>query len=191
MPTFSVRVVLAVTAGIVVSAHYPTRSIQTAPQSEPKQQSATTTPHNGASQSTASLELPINFERRVGDLDGMAKRREIRVLVVPSRSGFFYDKGHPQGIFYEAFDEFQRFVNEKFKSGSLKINVTYIPVRPDQLEHSLLEGVGDVIGYGVIVTPEREKQVLFTTPLYSNVKQMIVTGPKAPPIASLEDLSGK
>jgi len=64
-------------------------------------------------------------------------------------------------------------------------------IRPEQLEHALLEGVGDVVGYGVIVTPEREKAVLFTTPIDSNVKQVIVTGPKAPPITNLEDLSGK
>jgi membrane-bound lytic murein transglycosylase MltF len=127
----------------------------------------------------------------VGDLDGMLKRHEIRALVVPSRSGFFYDKGHPQGIYFEALDEFQRFVNRRFRTGSLKINVTYLPVRPEQLENALLEGVGDVVAYGVEVTPEREKKVLFTTPIDSNVKQVIVTGPKAPTIRGLEDLSGK
>ena len=47
----------------------------------------------------------------MGDLDSMLKRREIRALVVPSRSGFFYDQGHPHGIYFEALDEFQRFVN--------------------------------------------------------------------------------
>ncbi|MGC1966346.1 MAG: lytic transglycosylase F [Candidatus Acidiferrales bacterium] len=73
----------------------------------------------------------------------------------------------------------------------MKINVTFIPVRPEQLESALLEGVGDVVAYGVIVTPDREKKVLFTTPIDSDVKQVIVSGPKAPPIASLEDLSGK
>jgi membrane-bound lytic murein transglycosylase MltF len=142
-------------------------------------------------QTTSSLELPVKFERRLGDLDGMLKKHEIRVLVVPGRSSFFFDKGHPQGISFEAFDEFQRFVNQKFKTGSLKTNITYIPVRPEQLERALLDGVGDVVGYGVIVTPEREKEVLFTTPIATHVKQVVVTGPKAPPVTSLEDLSGK
>ena len=124
-------------------------------------------------------------------LDAMMKRHEIRVLVVPSHSGFFYDQGQPEGIFYEAFDAFQRFVNEKHRSGSLQTNITFIPVRPEQLEHALLEGVGDIIGYPVIVTPEREKLVLFTSPIYSHVKQVIVSGPKAPPLSTLEDLSGQ
>src|SRR5580692_8946698 len=159
--------------------------------SEAPAQSEPAASQDQASHSTATLELPITFERRVGDLDGMLKRHEIRALVVPSRSGFFYDKGHPQGIYFEALDEFQRFVNRRFRTSSLKINVTYLPVRPEQLENALLEGVGDVVAYGVEVTPEREKRVLFSTPIDSNVKQVIVTGPKAPPITGLEDLSGK
>jgi membrane-bound lytic murein transglycosylase MltF len=139
----------------------------------------------------SSLQLPINFERRVGDLDGMLKRHQIRALVVPSRSGFFYDKAIPQGIYYEAFSAFQHFVNEKFRSSDLTTTVTFIPVRPEQLEKALLDGVGDVIGYGVIVTPEREQRVSFSTPIERDVKQVVVTGPKAPPIARLDDLSGK
>ena len=58
------------------------------------------------------------------------------------------------------------------------------------MQHALLEGVGDVVAYGVVVTPEREELVLFTTPIDSNVKQVIVTGPKAPPIANLEREGG-
>ena len=176
---------------ILFSTYLAAASSRATPRSQANQQSVVSNTKTGAVQSTPSLELPLTFERRVGDLDGMLKTHQIRVLVVPSRSGFFYDKGHPQGIFFEAFDEFQRFVNQKLKSGSLKVNVNYIPVRPEQLEHALSEGIGDVIGYPVIVTPEREKEVLFTSPLYSKVKEVIVTGPKSLPIDSLEDLSGK
>jgi membrane-bound lytic murein transglycosylase MltF len=140
---------------------------------------------------TASLQLPINFERHVGDLDGMLKRHEIRALVVPSRSGFFYDKGIPQGINYEALNAFQQFVNQKFRTGNIKTTVTCIPMRPEELEKALLDGVGDVVGYGLIVTPEREQKALFTTPIDSDVQQEIVTGPKSAPIAGLDDLSGK
>jgi membrane-bound lytic murein transglycosylase MltF len=113
--------------------------------------------------------MPITFQRHLGDLNGMAKRRQIRALVVPSRSGFFYDKGQPRGIFYEAMEEFQRFANLKLKTGSLKIHVIYIPVRGEQIQTALLEGVGDVLAYGAIVTPEREKQALFTAPIATNV----------------------
>jgi membrane-bound lytic murein transglycosylase MltF len=150
-------------------------------QSSPGQQQA----------SSGALTLPLNFQRHTGDLDDMVKRHEIRALVVYSRSGFFYDAGQPEGIYYEAFQEFQRFVNQRFRTGALQINVTYIPVRFEQLESALRDGVGDVIAFGVIVTPEREKEVLFTAPIDSHVKQVLVTGPKSPAITSLEDLSGK
>lgn len=153
--------------------------------------STTPTPQKAAPQPTVSLDLPITFERQVGDLDAMKRRHQIRVLVVPSHSGFFYDKGHPQGIYFEAFDEFQRFLNQKLKTGSLKINVVFIPMRLEQLESALLQGVGDILGYGVIVTPDRGKAVSFTTPIETGVEQVIVTGPKAQPITNLEDLSGK
>jgi membrane-bound lytic murein transglycosylase MltF len=140
--------------------------------------------------SSASLELPLTFARHLGDLDGMKKRHVIRVLVVPSHSGFFYDKGIPHGIFYEAFEEFQRFTNQKLKTGTVKITVTFIPTRPEHLESALLEGVGDIVGYPVIVTPEREQKALFTTPISTTVNQVIVTGPKAPTLTTLQDLSG-
>lgn len=186
-----IRLMFMLTGATVLGAGFAATLSQAAPQSEPKQQVAPTASQDQVAHPKATLELPITFERRVGDLDRMMKRHEIRALVVPSRSGFFYDRGHPQGIYFEALDEFQRFVNQRFRTGSLKINVTYIPVRPEQLENALLEGVGDVIAYGVEVTPEREKTALFTTPIDSNVKQVIVTGPKALPVTSLEDLSGK
>jgi membrane-bound lytic murein transglycosylase MltF len=154
-------------------------------------QSAAAALRNATPQSAPSLQLPITFERRVGDLDGMEKRHLIRALVVPGRSSFFYDQGQPHGIYYETFSEFQRFANQKLRTGSSKITVAFIPVRLEQLEQALLEGVGDIIAYGVVVTPEREQKVLFTAAIKSDVKQVIVTGPKAPPITSLESLSGK
>jgi membrane-bound lytic murein transglycosylase MltF len=138
-----------------------------------------------------SLALPVTFERHTGDLEDMAKSRRIRALVVYSRSGFFYDKGHPKGISYEAVEEFQRFLNKKLKTGTLKIYVTFIPVKPEQLESALTQGVGDLIATGVVVTPERAQRVGFTVPVATDVKQIIVTGPTGPTLEKLEDLSGK
>jgi hypothetical protein len=134
MSIVRVRLVSAFVSLTLFSAYLAASSSKATPQSQVNQQSAIATPKTDAAQSTPSLELPVTFERQVGDLDGMAKRHQIRVLVVPSRSGFFYDKGHPQGIFFEAFDEFQRFVNQEVKTGSLKVTVRYIPVRPEQME---------------------------------------------------------
>jgi hypothetical protein len=36
-----------------------------------------------------------------GDLDGMVERRQVRILVVPSRTSYFVDKGTQRGISYD------------------------------------------------------------------------------------------
>ena len=43
----------------------------------------------------------------------------------------------------------------------------------------------------VTVTPEREKLVAFSDPTRTNVSQVVVTGPGAPPISSVDDLAGQ
>jgi len=110
-----------------------------------------------ANRSRANLASP--YGRHTDDLDGMLKRRNIRALVIINPIGFFYNNGHPMGINYEALRDFQTFVNTKYKTGSLKVQVTYIPVRPDQVESALLDGTGDLIAYALVVTPERAQRV--------------------------------
>jgi membrane-bound lytic murein transglycosylase MltF len=130
-------------------------------------------------------------DRWTGDLDGMLKRRQIRALVVYSRSAFFYDKGVPRGISYEALRELETTINKKYKTGALKVHVTFLPTPYDDLEKALVAGRGDMIAVGVIVTPERQKRVDFTVPITSSVKQIVVTNDNGPKLNSLDDLSGK
>jgi membrane-bound lytic murein transglycosylase MltF len=135
--------------------------------------------------------LPLNFQRHTDDLDGMMRRQNIRALVLYSRSSFFYVDGRPQGIAYEALRDFEQFVNQKLHTGRQHVQVTFIPVRPDQLESYLIEGIGDLIAYPLIVTPERRQQVAFSLPIETGVKQILVTGKNFGPVSSLQDLSGK
>src|ERR1700675_2835602 len=81
---------------------------------------------------SAGAGLPMNFERRTGDLDAMVKRGQIRALVLYSRSGFFYVNGRPQGVYYEALREFEQFINQKLTTGKKHIQVSFIPLRPDE-----------------------------------------------------------
>ena len=53
------------------------------------------------------------------------------------------------------------------------------------------DGRGDIAAANLTITPERRKQVDFSTPPMKNVSELVVTGPKSPPIASVDDLSGK
>jgi hypothetical protein len=131
---------------------------EASPSTETKQQAATELPElpdSGYSPPEGSLTLPVAFERHIGDLDDMLVRRRIRTLVVYSRSAFFYDKGRPRGISYEAVEEFQNFLNKKLKTGKMKVYAMFIPVRPEQLEQALTQGVGDAIATGVVVSYPR------------------------------------
>jgi len=159
-----------------------------------KQQAAPAPPVSSPDEPPApssSVDFPKAFGRRTGDLDEMAKSRNIRALVLLNPIGFFYDKGHPQGVMYEALEEFQKFANQKLKTGKLDVKVTFLPMRVDQIEAALSEGVGDIIAYGIVVTPEREQRVAFSTPIQTDVSQIIVTGPNFGAVSSLADLGGK
>jgi membrane-bound lytic murein transglycosylase MltF len=151
---------------------------------------ASPAPPDNTTPQTSAGSLPLNFDRHTDDLDAMVKRRTIRALVLYSRSGFFYVNGRPQGIYYEALRAFEQSVNEKLHTGKQPVQVTFIPVRPDQLEKALTEGVGDLIAYGLTVTPDREQRVAFS-PIETDVKQIVVTGKGFGPVSSLQDLSGK
>ena len=121
----------------------------------------------------------------------MVKRRNIRALVILNPIGFFYEKGQPRGVMYEALREFQRFANTKLKMGTLNLQVTFVPVRIDQAEAYLTEGIGDLVAYGVVITPEREKKVAFSVPLQKDATQIIVTGAKYGSVSTFENLGGK
>jgi len=140
---------------------------------------------------SAAVNFPAPYGRNTDDLDSMVKRGTIRALVMINPIGFFYDDGHPMGIMYDALEAFQTYVNEKLKTGSVPVQIVFIPVRPDQVEAALIQGAGDFVAYSLVDTPARQQLVAFTTPLETNVKQVIVGRSDFGKIASLEDLGGK
>jgi membrane-bound lytic murein transglycosylase MltF len=134
---------------------------------------------------------PAPFGIHTDDLDEMLKRRNIRALVMINPIGFFYSNGQPMGVMYEGLRELESYINQKMKTGVLKVNVTFIPLRPDQVEAALTQGVGDFVAYALVVTPARQQKVAFTVPLQNDVKHVIVTGPNFGTVSSLEELGGK
>ena len=133
----------------------------------------------------------LEKEPWIGDFDKMAERRQIRVLVVYSKTFYFLDRGRQRGISYDLLKEFEKFVNKKLKTKTLKVNVVFIPVRRDELIPGLVQGLGDIAVANLTITPQRLKHVDFSNPLLTGVKELLVTGPAAPPVASLDDLAGQ
>jgi membrane-bound lytic murein transglycosylase MltF len=126
-----------------------------------------------------------------GDFKAMAERNRIRALVVYSKTFYFIDQGEQRGLTYEGLMLFQKFINAKLNKKTVKVNVIFIPVARDQLLPALLEGRGDIAAANLTITPERSKQVDFSDPFGTGVKELVVSGPASPEITSLDDLSGK
>jgi len=138
-----------------------------------------------------TLVLPADFGKRTGDLDEMVKRRSIRALVTVNPIGFFYQQGKPQGIQYEALQEFEKFINQKEKTGKLPVKVVFLPMRPDQFEAALTQGLGDLIAQGIVITPEREERVAFSDPIQKDISQVVVTGASLADVSSFDGMAGK
>jgi len=129
-----------------------------------------------------------------GDLDGMIKRRVIRVLVSPSRTSYWLNGARQTGAEFELLKAFEEEINNHHKTQGgkhIRIIVAFIPTSRDQLIPGLLEGRGDIAAGILTVTPERLEQVDFGEPFFRGVKEIAVTGPNSPDLASVEDLSGK
>jgi len=143
----------------------------------------------GAQQSPQGENLLLN-DKWLGDFDTMAKKRQIRVLVAYSKTFFFLDRGRQRGISHDLLKEFEKFVNKKLKTKTLKVQVVFIPVRRDELIPGLVQGVGDMAVANLTITDGRRQQVDFSNPMLSGVKELLVSGPAAPPIAGIDDLAG-
>jgi membrane-bound lytic murein transglycosylase MltF len=126
-----------------------------------------------------------------GDIDEMIKRRVIRAAVTFNRTHYFIDKGEERGLAFESLKNFENELNARLKTGNLKVHVVIVPMTRDELYPALAGGKVDLVAAMVTVTPEREKLVAFSIPTRTNVSEVVVTGPGAPPIATLDDLAGQ
>ena len=145
----------------------------------------------GAESDSGLKKALLKNEPWMGDFDKMTEKRQIRVLVTYSKTFYFLDRGQQRGLTYDLLEEFEKYVNKKIKAKTLKINVVYIPVRRDELIPGLLKGRGDIAVANLTITSQRQKKADFSNPLMTGVRELLVTGPAAPSIASLDDIAGK
>jgi len=124
------------------------------------------------------------------DFDMMLKRGVIRVAVPFSRTQFFYDKGKQHGLAADAIHDLETHLAKQF-TGKRHLTVIITPMTFDRLLPSVVEGKADIAAGSITVTPERLLAVDFTVPITDSMNEIIVTGPGAPELASLDDLSGR
>ena len=162
---------------------------------------ATASAQQAAPQTPGREELTIDpammMQPWKGDLDGMIERRVIRVLTAYSKTFYFMDKGVQRGATHDAFRVFEEDLNkqlakrQKLKHKHLKVKVVFIPIARGDLLQALAEGKGDIAASNLTITPDRQKLVDFSVPLARNVSEVVVSGPGAPAMEGVEDLSGK
>jgi membrane-bound lytic murein transglycosylase MltF len=126
-----------------------------------------------------------------GDFDGMVERHVIRALVPYSKTFYFLDRADQRGLEYELLKEFEKYINKELKKRHLKVRLIVIPTKRDRLLPGLVEGLGDIAAGNLTITPERLKQVDFSDPYFKGVNEILVTGPAAPQIKTVEDLTDK
>jgi membrane-bound lytic murein transglycosylase MltF len=131
------------------------------------------------------------LKRFTGDFDEMVKRRLVRVGLSYNRTFYFVDRGVQRGAAYEYGKLMEDRINERLKTGNIKVHVVFVPMSRDKLFPALVDGAVDMVAGNLTITPAREKLVDFSDPTRSNVSEILVTSPGTPPLASLDDLSGK
>ena len=200
--TFAAATVLALSAAC--SSEDPNRGApaqQTpaaAPQPAPAPPAPAPPPEDPKDALPPPPESPLPEELRglvdkpfTGDFDEMVSHRLIRAGVPFNRTFYFVDKGAPRGISYEYLTLFEESLNKRLKTGHMKVYVVMLPMDTGQLLPALRAGRIDLAVAQLTITPERQRLVDFTNPTRRNVTEVVVTGPGAPTIASVEDLSGQ
>jgi membrane-bound lytic murein transglycosylase MltF len=137
------------------------------------------------------MEILAGARRSTGDLDSMLARGYIRVLVPYNHTFFFYEGARIHGLAYEFMERFAETLRRDRTTTRRRLTMLYLPVPRDQLLPQLEAGYGDVVMAGLTVFPERERKVEFVPHPRLRVSELVVTGPGAPAIATLEDLAGQ
>jgi membrane-bound lytic murein transglycosylase MltF len=147
-------------------------------------------PPDQSSQDAPPSLLPFN-DTWTGDLDGMRRRGRIRILVPYSKTFYFIDKGAQFGVTHDAGKAFEEWLNKRDKAKTLRTSVVFIPVSRDRLLPGLIDGTGDIAAGNLTITEQRAKLVQFAHPMATGIREILVTGPAAPPLAALDDLAGR
>jgi membrane-bound lytic murein transglycosylase MltF len=136
----------------------------------------------------------VTEDKFLGDFDRMLERRRVRVLVPYSRTLYFNDRGTQRGLTADLMREFEQHLNRKHAKqlGKRPITVIMIPSTRDEMFNEVAGGLADIAAGNLSITETRLKQVDFAyLPDLPGMNEVIATGPKSPPVSSIDDLAGK
>jgi len=133
------------------------------------------------------------LEQHKDDLDGMLKRKIVRVLVINSEAFYGIKNGKKSGLYHNAIVALEKQINQKYphKNKHIKTKLIPIPVSREFLIPALNAGYGDIAMSGNTITKRREEQIAFSKPFASGINEILITNNSLKNIKSFEDLSGK
>ena len=99
--------------------------------------------------------MSLQSKQVTGDFDEIlaARNRRIMVLVTYSRTLYFNDKGQERGLVAEMARDFERYINQKYKTGPRPITIVLAPTTRDKLPLDVTSGFGDIAAASLTVTP--------------------------------------
>jgi membrane-bound lytic murein transglycosylase MltF len=164
--------------------------VVTTEESEPAEQSGEPAAQSDSPATGSEDEALIELATKLwtGDLDAMLERGFIRVLTAYNPLFFHYDGVEQRGLVHDGMEAFAAQLHKTQPKGQPPVRVLIIPLARDELLPGLVEGRGDIVTANLTITPERQKTVQFTDPTYPDVSELLITGPAAAQVTSLDDL---
>lgn len=146
--------------------------------------------HSAINSDFTDEELHATNIKFTEDFDEMAKKHKIRILMPYNRAFFFFDGAQPKGLSYEGAMQFEKFVNKKLKTKTIKIKAIVIPTPREKLLPNLQEGLGDIAIGNLTITEERQQIINFSKPFGKTISEILVTNQEQPTKNSKYELSG-
>lgn len=183
LPASLIPLLIALLSSFAINSAYAANALDNAADSEPV---------DVYSENEEQFQSAL-FESYQDDLFELIERGSIRVLVTYSKTHFFLDGGAQYGLTYEMIREFESYLQKRYKSRrkGRALSIVAIPVARDEIMDRLAQGQAELAIANLTITPERKRLVDFSIPVIKSVKEVIVAGPGAPALESLDDISGK
>lgn len=137
--------------------------------------------------------LPLSNTNWSGDFDGMLERRVVRLAVPYSRTFYYIDKGHEQGLAAGLIRDFELYLNTKHKKQLKRrpITVYAVPVTRDKMLDALSSGKVDIAVGNLTITEKRLEQVDFVPLTVSDINEIVVSHEDVAMPATTDGLAGQ
>jgi len=149
-------------------------------------------PHGSHAQAPAVQDdFRVALRPWTGDYDGMVERRMVRIVVPYCMTQFFLDGATERGIAAAMGRELEQWINRREGRCTRLVHIVFIPVPRRQLIPYITAGHGDIAVGNLAITESRKAKVDFSIPFIRNSQELVVTGPVAPDMQTIEGLAGQ